>query len=61
MQNNKVMELPEHISTYVYKNGIQGLQFSLTTAVGFFQSVICVIFLLLANWISRRLGERGIW
>lgn len=61
MQNNLVMDVAEVISTFVYKNGIQGLQFSLTTAVGFFQSVICVIFLLLANWISRRLGERGIW
>ena len=60
MQNNLVMDVAEVISTFVYKNGIQGLQFSLTTAVGFFQSVICVIFLLLANWISRRLGERGI-
>ena len=61
MQNNLVMDVAEVISTFVYKNGIRGLQFSLTTAVGFFQSVICVIFLLLANWISRRLGERGIW
>ena len=56
MQNNLVMDVAEVISTFVYKNGIQGLQFSLTTAVGFFQSVICVIFLLLANLISRRLG-----
>ena len=61
LQNNLVMNVAEVISTFVYKNGIKGLQFSLTTAVGFFQSVICLIFLLLSNWISRRLGERGIW
>ncbi len=61
MQNRLVMDVANVISTFVYKNGIKGLQFSLTTAVGFFQSIICVIFLLLANWISRRLGERGIW
>lgn len=61
MSNKLVMDVAEVISTFVYKNGIKGLQFSLTTAVGFFQSVICVIFLLLANWISRKLGERGIW
>ncbi|MCR5233174.1 MAG: ABC transporter permease subunit [Lachnospiraceae bacterium] len=60
-QNNMVMSVANVIATYVYKNGIKGLQFSLTTAVGLFQSVICVIFLLLANWISRKLGERGIW
>ena len=61
LQNKLVMDVANVISTFVYKNGIKGLQFSLTTAVGFFQSVICVIFLLLANWISRKLGERGIW
>ncbi len=61
LQNNLVMNVAEVISTFVYKNGIKGLQFSLTTAVGFFQSVICLFFLLAANWISRKLGERGIW
>lgn len=61
LQNNLVMNVAEVISTFVYKNGIKGLQFSLTTAVGLFQSVVGVFFLLLANWISRKLGERGIW
>lgn len=61
LQNNLVMDVANVISTFVYKNGIKGLQFSLTTAVGLFQSVVGVIFLLLANWISRKLGERGIW
>ncbi|MGN1146479.1 MAG: ABC transporter permease [Acetatifactor sp.] len=60
-QNNLVMRVAEVISTYVYKVGIKGLQFSLTTAVGLFQSVVGVIFLLLANWLARKLGERGIW
>ena len=61
LQNMLVMDSANVLSTFVYKHGIQGLQFSLTTAVGFFQSVICVFFLLFANWLSRRLGERGIW
>ncbi|MGN0420255.1 MAG: ABC transporter permease [Acetatifactor sp.] len=60
-QNNLVMKVADVISTYVYRVGIKGLQFSLTTAVGLFQSVVGVFFLLLANWISRKLGERGIW
>lgn len=60
-QNNLVMNVADVISTYVYRIGIKGLQFSLTTAVGLFQSVVGVFFLLLANWLSRRLGERGIW
>lgn len=60
-QNNLVMRVADVISTYVYRVGIRGLQFSLTTAVGLFQSVVGVFFLLTANWISRKLGERGIW
>jgi putative aldouronate transport system permease protein len=60
-QNNLVMRVADVIATYVYRVGIKGLQFSLTTAVGLFQSVVGVIFLLFANWLSRRLGERGIW
>ena len=61
LQNYLVMDAAEVLSTFVYKNGILGLKFSLTTAIGFFQSIVCVIFLLLANWISRKMGERGIW
>ncbi len=59
-QNNLVMENAEVISTFVYKYGIKALQFSLTTAVGLFQSVINVIFLVLANGFSKRMGERGL-
>lgn len=61
LQNKLVMDVANVISTYVYKVGIKGLQFSLTTAVGLFQSIVCVFFLLLANWLARKLGERGIW
>lgn len=61
LQNNLVMSTANVISTFVYKNGIRGSQFELTTAVGLFQSVICVFFLLFANWLSRKFGERGIW
>ena len=60
LQNNLVMKNAEVIATFVYKYGIKGLQFSLTTAVGLFQSIANVIFLLLANWFSRKMGERGI-
>ncbi len=61
MRNNLVMNVAEVISTFVYKVGIQQLKISLTTAVGLFQSVVGLFFLLTANTISRKLGERGIW
>ena len=49
------------ISIFVYQRGLRGNQFSLSTAVGLFQSVVGVIFLLGANSLSKRFGERGIW
>lgn len=61
MGNTLVNNVSNVISTFVYTNGIRGLQFSLTTAVGLFQSVICVIFLFTADAITKKLGERGIW
>lgn len=61
LQNNLVKDWSNVLSIFVYERGIRGLQFSLTTAVGLFQSVVGVFFLLSANAISRKLGERGLW
>jgi putative aldouronate transport system permease protein len=58
--NNLVSSVDNVIATFVYTNGIRGSQFSLTTAVGLFQSVICVVFLLASNAIAEKFGERGI-
>ncbi len=58
--NALVRSVSSVIATFIYTNGIRGLQFALTTAVGLFQSVICVIFLFLANAAVKRTGDRGI-
>jgi putative aldouronate transport system permease protein len=58
--NALVKDVSNVIATFVYTYGIRGLQFSLTTAVGLFQSVVCVIFLFMANGLAKRFGERGI-
>ena len=61
LTNPLVTNVSDVISTYVYRVGIKSNQFSLTAAVGLFQSVICVFFLVAANLFSKRFGERGIW
>ncbi|MGN1368281.1 MAG: ABC transporter permease [Aristaeellaceae bacterium] len=61
LSNKLVTSVSNVISIFVYQNGIKGMQFSLTTAVGLFQSVIGVFFLLGANKIAKNFGERGIW
>ncbi|MBN2736172.1 MAG: sugar ABC transporter permease [Spirochaetales bacterium] len=60
LTNPLVLDVSNVIATFVYTYGIRGLQFALTTAVGLFQSVVCVIFLLSANYISKKFGESGI-
>ncbi|GHV26497.1 putative multiple-sugar transport system permease YteP [Clostridia bacterium] len=60
LSNNLVSSASNVISTYVYTKGIRGSQFSLTTAVGLFQSVICVLFLIGANALAEKFGEKGV-
>jgi putative aldouronate transport system permease protein len=61
MANPMVMGVADVISTLVYRVGIRSSQFSLTAAIGLFQSVVCVVFLIAANAVARSSGERGIW
>jgi ABC-type polysaccharide transport system, permease component len=58
--NALVNNVSNVIATFVYNAGIRGLQFSLTTAVGLFQSVVGVVFLLVADRLAKKFGERGI-
>ena len=60
MMNDLVRSVADILSTLVYRVGIKGFQFSLTAAIGLFQSVIGVILLLTANAIAKRFGERGV-
>jgi len=61
MANRVVRDVSDVLSTLVYRVGILSNQFSLTAAIGLFQSIICVIFLVTANSLAKRFGERGIW
>ena len=61
MMNTIVMEVADVLSTLVYRVGILSFQFSLTAAIGLFQSIVCVIFLVAANSLAKKFGERGIW
>jgi putative aldouronate transport system permease protein len=58
--NNLVKTVSSVIATFIYIYGIRGLQFSMTTAVGLFQSVVGVAFLFTADRLAKKLGDRGI-
>jgi len=61
LSNRLVTSVSNVISIFVYEYGIKGMQFSLSNAVGLFQSVIGLFFLVGANSLAKRYGERGIW
>jgi putative aldouronate transport system permease protein len=60
MRNVLVFDVSDTIEVFVFNRGIQGMQQSLAAAVGLFQSVVGLIFLLIANTAAKRIGERGI-
>ncbi|MEK3720219.1 ABC transporter permease [Paenibacillus sp. FSL H8-0034] len=59
--NSLVSEYSDVISTFVYRIGIGSGDFSQATAVGLFQSVVGLVFLVTANFIAKKIGEQGIW
>ena len=61
MQNNLNLDVSEVISTYVYKRGLVNYQYSYSTAVGLFNSVVNFILLIIANAVARRVGESSLW
>jgi len=61
MQNNLNSGSSEIISTYVYKVGILNGQFSFSTAIGLFNSVICFVMVIFVNWVSRKTTENSLW
>ena len=56
-----VYEKADLISTYVYRYGLEKTQYSYGSAVGVFNSVANLIFLITANMISARLSETSLW
>lgn len=61
MLNATNRDIGEVFDTYVYTSGILQGQFSYSTAVGLFKSVIGLILVVAANYLAKLLGEEGIY
>lgn len=63
MQNDVNMQYSEIIATYVYKTGLKSYipQFSYSTAIGLFQSIIGLIMIILVNKLSQKVSESSLW
>ncbi|MBD2870966.1 ABC transporter permease [Paenibacillus arenilitoris] len=61
LQNSLNMEASDVISTFVYRSGLVDAQYSFSTAIGLFNSVINAIVLVVVNQIVRRTNENSLW
>lgn len=63
LQGNNVLitEITENFATYSYRVGLQGYQYSKTTALGIFQSLFGAIMIVITNKFAGKLGYKGIW
>lgn len=61
LYNPLVYDVADIIETYVYRLGLEGGQYSYTTAVGLFQSVVGMIMILAANAVTRRISDNNLF
>lgn len=61
MLNSTNREVGEVFDTYVYVNGVQQGQFSFSTAVGLFKSLVGLCLVLAANKAAKKIGEQGVY
>ena len=54
-------EVADVISTYVYRKGMLDSDYSFSTAIGLFNSLINILFLVSANKISKKMGQSGLF
>ncbi|WP_145029627.1 MULTISPECIES: ABC transporter permease [Paenibacillus] len=61
LQNPLNMSSSDVISTFVYRSGLVDAQYSFSTAIGLFNSVINAVLLIVVNQIVRRTSENSLW
>ena len=61
LYNSATYETADIISSYIYRIGLGNLDWSYSTAIGLFNSVINLILLLFANLVSRKFSETSLW
>jgi len=59
--NPAVYDVADIIQTYVYRLGMGQMNFSMSTALGLFNSVVAFILIVAANTASKKLLHRSIW
>lgn len=58
--NTQVREFQYQLAVYIYEKGLGNAQFSMSTVVGLFQSVVGLVLVVLADKFAKALGEDGL-
>ncbi|WP_028612305.1 ABC transporter permease subunit [Paenibacillus harenae] len=61
LYNPMIYETADVISSFVYRKGLLEFGWSYSAAVGLFNSVVNLMLLIAANWISRRVNSHSLW
>jgi putative aldouronate transport system permease protein len=61
LYNSSTYETADVLSTYVYRAGLEQQQYSFAAAVGLFNSLITLAFIILFNKLARRLSGNSLW
>ncbi len=61
MQTPATYSTSDVLSTYVYRQGLISGNFSYASAVGMFNSVVNLAFLILSNFLARQFSEISLW
>lgn len=59
--NARVYETGDIIDTWVFRRGLESLDFSVAAATGFFKSVVGFILVIGANYLAKKVNGSGIW
>ena len=61
LYNSSTMSVADVISSYSYRKGLIDLNWSFSSAVGLFNSVVNFIFVIAMNKLSQKIGETSLW
>ena len=61
LYSEAVFETADVFSTYTYRMGLQNQKYSLSTAVGLFNTAVNLVFLMITNFLSKKTTESGLF
>jgi len=61
LYNPTIYETADVIGTFVYRRGILGQEYSFSSAVGLFNSVLNLVMIVLFNKLMRRISDTSLW